>query len=99
MELITRKTKAKEAAESWAKVPSRRNYTDVYQKLTALGDNPNPDDVDMIIGNSSWTTTSCHECESENVDVVQLGYELDYDSPTARICKKCLINALALMDN
>lgn len=100
MLLITRKSKANEAAKRWAKqYPPDRwpDKQDILRQLVELGDNCDPDEVDKIIGNSSWTQTKCDECKSdEGVDVVQLGEEPDYESSTATICKSCLRKALVV---
>jgi hypothetical protein len=99
MRLITRKSKASDAAIAWAKQypPEHDHFRDKQDKakrLIELGSNPNPDDVDSIIGNGSWTRTKCHQCNAENIDVVELGQEPDYESHTANICKPCIEKAL-----
>ena len=52
--------------------------------------------VDEIIGNSTWTKESCDQCGDEIGPWVQLGEELDYDSQTAVICVHCLMIAVDL---
>ncbi len=37
----------------------------IYGKLKALGDDPEPDAVDAIIGNTSWTHANCSACGNE----------------------------------
>tara|TARA_R110000744_G_scaffold84463_2_gene165300 strand:- start:1010 stop:1297 length:288 start_codon:yes stop_codon:yes gene_type:complete len=95
MKLITRQTMADSAADRWAlqyRGDAWGNKLDTFEQLLALGENPQPDRVDMIIGNHSWTRTECHECGAENIDVVEVGQE----SGTADICKYCLKTALAM---
>lgn len=98
MELVTRNIRARTAAERW-----RRQYPDdkaKQPKMAALGDRPNPDDVDRIVGNRSWTEVpTCSECRRDNLPaVVQLGDEPDYDSSTAWVCLDCLRKAVALAE-
>jgi hypothetical protein len=68
-----------------------------YLDLLSLGENPTPEDISKVIGNSSWTDLSCDEC-GNNVDrVIHLGEEQDYDSRTVLICGTCLERASGLM--
>lgn len=108
MRLITRKGKATLVAAQWY-----RNYYRNYQwmkpnlhlggpeakyaELLVLGDNPDPDEVDRIIGNTSWTECRCDECNKAFEQVVQVGDEPDYESSTAKMCKGCLKAALKLL--
>lgn len=97
MEKITREINAVGAAKRWLGQYPDKN-TDTYKQLKNLGQTPNPDDVDRIIGNKSWTSVpNCDECEKECTVVVSIGEEIDYESATADICKDCLIKALALL--
>lgn len=101
MQLITRKGQAKITAARW-----KTNYLKngewrygpdkerIYHELVALGNNPNPEDVNRVIGNSSWTDVKCDECGKYVEEVVQLGEEPDYESCTANICKSCLTLAM-----
>lgn len=101
MRVITRLSNAMVAADHWERQYSRGTYgtdkADILYKLRELGENPNPDDVDRIIGNSSWTRTECNECGRVNVDVVEIGQKPDYESYTANICKSCLSKALEII--
>ncbi len=100
MILITRQTLADKVAERWAAQYEGGAYgqdkIDILEQLRSLGESPSPDDVDMVIGNKSWTRTECHECGTENIDVVEIGQEPDYESYTANICKPCIKAALAI---
>jgi len=100
MRLITRQTLANTVANRWvaqyADGPYGQYEINIFEQLRALGEKPIPDSVDMIIGNTSWTRTDCHECGAENIDVVEVGQEPDYGSSTANICKSCLKTALAI---
>lgn len=70
----------------------------MHAELLALDlDNCTKEDVNKIMGNSSWTNLTCDECK-QNVDkVVQLGEEPDYESSTASICFSCLTKAVKLV--
>ena len=68
---------------------------DIYRKLLAMPDTATPADVAAIIGNTSWASTSCHECGDDVPVTVELGAEEDYESHTACICEPCLVKALA----
>jgi hypothetical protein len=98
MRLITRQSLASQAADSWAEQYKNWGFGEdkinIAHQLRALGENPSPEDVDNVIGNNSWTRTKCHECGAENIDVVEVGEELGYESHTANICRPCLKSAL-----
>jgi hypothetical protein len=102
MKKITRKSRSKEAATNWYK--QYRKYNDfentdkgrIYTELVNLGKNPNPDDVDRIIGNSSWTNCRCSECNKYVEEVIQVGEEPDYESHTAYLCLECIEKAYNL---
>jgi hypothetical protein len=100
MKLITRKMLAKEAAEKWKdayyseEIGWEYRFFKVYERLVALGEDPDPDDVDNAIGNNSWTKTACSECdEVEGVLRLRIGGEPDYDSNMVYLCAECLEKA------
>jgi hypothetical protein len=111
MKLITMKDNAKTAANRWFQAYSSygdqywtspslttgKTKLQVYNELVTLGDSPDPDVVDKIIGNSSWTNCLCHECGNSVQAVVQLGQEPDYDSNTACVCFICLEKAVEII--
>lgn len=107
MKLITPQSLAATAADRW-----KANYfrggewgevclgdsREIYEALAALGESPDPDDVDRIIGNHSWTRRNCNECGSyERQPVVEVGQEPDYESSTAWLCFECLTRAFAII--
>lgn len=103
MILHTRQSLANSAAQGWEEHYGRldsRHYSEhqaLIPKLHALGPTPDPDDVDALIGNDSWTAPrTCSECQREAAAVVEIGEPPDYESSTAWICRRCLENALAL---
>lgn len=107
MELITRQKEANRAKEHfkwYLDLPEghflfSEKKKKIYQELCALGDNPNPDDVDRVIGNNSWTKTACDECGEYKDNLIRFGEESDPDegSNTAWICEDCLKRACKLM--
>lgn len=98
MYLYTRHIKAQSVPERWS-YQYRGNYMnkgDITEKLLNLPSPINPDEVDRIIGNQSWTWTECDECGALNVPVVQVGQVPDYESATACICEKCARKVLEM---
>lgn len=97
MKVITRQSRANRAYAKWmTQYPSDKNG--IGAKLKALGSTPDPDAVDSIIGNKSWTELyRCSECGVRS-EVVELGEALDYESSTAWICVLCLKDAVAIAE-
>jgi hypothetical protein len=99
---INRQLLANSAPSLW-----ERQYADhaddsderlITDKLKALGDTPNPDDIDNIIGNTSWTSVPKCDCCGELADtVVRVGEEPDYESSTAHLCQRCVEAALEIL--
>lgn len=100
MRLITKQLLADQTAERWEEQYRLHCHgedkIEILEKLKALGEHPNPLVVDNIVGNSSWTRTTCHNCGTKDVDVVELGEDYDYESCTACVCKECISKSLAL---
>lgn len=48
------------------------------------------DEVNDIIGNVSWTTRLCGDCDNYCSDVFEVGQNPDYDSRTAYLCFSCV---------
>lgn len=65
--------------------------------LKALGVSPSPDDVDRVIGNTSWTECRCSECQETVNSVVLVGEEPDYESSTVYLCLKCAVAAAEIL--
>jgi hypothetical protein len=99
---ITREILAREAAASWAeqyratieKDPNDRKAK-IARGLIALGPDPDPDAVDEVIENCSWTRVpKCSACgEGFQQFVVQVGEAPDYESRTANLCRNCIRSA------
>ena len=96
MKCISRHTRAAGAARAWI----RQNGTDrdgVAKRIKVLGRSPDPDAINKIIGNDSWTYCECDECGDEVDFVVQCGQEPDYESATALLCGGCVRRAMAIV--
>ena len=59
---------------------------DTYEKLVNLGSNKNSEDVDKIIGNSSWTRLICHNC-NKDVDAV---FIFGTNEKSLYVCEDCV---------
>jgi hypothetical protein len=55
------------------------------------------EEVDAVIGNSSWTRLKCDECGEEVGAVIHVGEDPDYESSTASLCYPCCVRAYTLM--
>jgi hypothetical protein len=56
----------------------------------------NPDKVDEIIGNKTWTEIRCSECNDIVNEAITLGVAEDKDE-TALICKDCITKAMIIL--
>lgn len=102
--IITRQTKANGVAMAWKAqyttwTPRDKEKTAILDKLLALGAHPDPDEVNLVIGNSSWTDVgTCHGCGKNNPPIlIQVGQEPDYESGTADLCAECLGRAMGVL--
>ena len=92
MKLITREYLASIALDRWNE-QDPQGKGGVESKLEALGGNPSPESVDLVIGNDSWTSTPpCDECCLSDREVIQLGCEDD----DLHICRECITLAGSL---
>ena len=69
-----------------------------YVQLLALGESITAEQVDAIIGNSSWTRNICDECELDVETTVHFGDDPDYDALWVNLCPECLRKGMELMD-
>lgn len=71
MKLMTDRDKAALAANEWYidHLPREGYNLEIWEKLKALGSNPNPADVEAIIGNKGWTATCCDYCDRNDIRV------------------------------
>lgn len=109
--LFTRRILAAGAARAWKEAYSNGGVSGDFirvisvqqakrtgELLAGLGADPDPDAVDRIIGNKSWTSTPiCHGCGRDGHEaIVRIGEEPGHGSSTAHLCRECLLEALKL---
>lgn len=102
MQLINRQEKAAGVATCWREAYFYKDRWSfgadkepIYKKLVALGTSPTADEVDKVIGNPSWTSQYCTNCNQNSEDVILIG-RVDYDTESAYICKPCCETALKM---
>lgn len=102
MKLISKNWMASQVATRWGEQYGQyKHYKEdsrkIHQELVALGPNPNPSDIEAIIGNKSWTANHCDECRKDCEVTIQLGEEPDWESSTVNLCSDCLLKAIGLV--
>lgn len=99
---MSRQTLANTAADRWEKQYGGGHYgadkLATLARLRELGPTPNPDDIDRVIGNGSWTRECCDGCQSEQGPWVMVGEDPDYESRTATLCRLCLLEAMRVIE-
>jgi hypothetical protein len=98
MKIITKQDVLRGVPERWRQqYPVSRD--EIYQKLLAVIDSGNYSEsqIDAIIGNDSWTSLACYECDQEAELIIHLGEEPNYESKTFFLCASCLTKAIALV--
>ena len=73
--------------DKWYKFDAKKDKTaeQVWFGLLSLGKNPDPDRVDLIIGNSSWTNDHQKICNSCN-NSIENGIELNKNYNLCIVC-------------
>lgn len=101
----TRAANASTAAQRWSRQYERDTSPDkqaITAALNALPTNPDPDEVDRIIGNKSWTAVStCDGCGADGEPfVVGVGGtdKHGYTQDGAWLCGQCADDAKAAAD-
>ena len=96
MKAIDRRQRAKDAVARWhAEYDWRPKETywkqaqDKTAQLDALGPDPDPNDVDRIIGNESWTRMPCAGCLKDVPVALQIQAE-DPDDDPVYLCENCV---------
>ena len=92
--VLTRRDIIKRVARRWAKQypeNDERRYDfsprAIQKKLDALNlETVEPEVIDEIIGNNSWTTLQCTFCCED----VEKALELDTNEYVERLCERCL---------
>lgn len=78
----------------WREVLGGSSY-EIYEKLVALDPaTATPEEVDAIIGNTSWTGYACSSCDEDADESVTVDGMSD---DCATLCRSCLLAALALL--
>lgn len=98
-EVWTPRRRAADAARRWRGQyfsEARGWYDDnkkaIHGRLSVLNQ-PIPETVDHIIGNSSWTRTKCEQCEAENVPVIILSVADEYGTELCESCVELMLSA------
>lgn len=104
MKIITRQSCADEAIQKWEETYSSGRWGEdklvILAKLKELPKPVNPDDIDRIIGNTSWTSpAACYVCHERAEVIVEMGDEPDYESRTAYLCPCCIRKAAKFVES
>lgn len=98
--LRTRAMNAAEAAKLWQRQYANWTLDDekrqIGERLSLLGETPNPDDVDRIIGNVSWTQMICPVCQNFCESIVETQHA-DDEQGEIRLCAGCVKEAAACL--
>lgn len=105
MDLLAERNQVRTVASRWRSQYGSGTYGNdkrrcmVGDELAALNtETATAADVAEIVGNGSWVKkNTCHECNAETWDAVQVGQPPDCESYTATICGGCLRAALRLL--
>ncbi len=101
--IVTRHTEAATAAQRWAatykdykgfRPGDAERKRDILAQLESLGPTPNPDDVDAIIGNDTWTRRTCDVCSGGSNVAAVVNRESDRDTIVCVACAKTLYGVL-----
>lgn len=95
MNVLTKQNLANIAAERWCRQYKGRR-AEIHEKLLALGSEPSIEDVNNIIGNTSWTDLHCDVCRES---VERVGNFDVFGEYVFNICEKCLRQTLQDMNN
>jgi hypothetical protein len=100
IEIVTRKSLTATAAERWYRWHTHgegfwRDNRDqvIHDQLLALGPEPEPDEVDYVIGHSHCTDVCCSACERSVGSAVALGDDGVY------CCLTCIDDAVEKRDD
>jgi len=67
------------------------NTRQIAEQLDALDpETATDEEVNVIIGNDSWTRLTCDECDEDVDAVLTVGEEPDHESHTASLCRTCV---------
>jgi transcription elongation factor Elf1 len=96
--IIRKSDIVREAPARWEQQYSHGNYgADKHEKTALLRSLPEgftAEQVNEVIGNSSWTSNKCDECGQDHNFLVRIGEEPDYDARWVDVCLECIGNAV-----
>lgn len=106
MIVITRQMNANKAARRWVENFKNQNMILQAEKISSLGNKPDPDELDKILGNDTWTWVECDECNSRVESAVEfydspgsnLSDENEFVCPKIIICDSCLKEAVEKLE-
>ena len=98
MKLLTQRDRIRRVVAGWSEGQfGGDRHEVVLARLSALDlETVDAETINEIIGNDSWTMQDCNDCGSHVADAVIVGAEMDYDSPTAVLCRSCAEKAAGL---
>lgn len=101
MKILTKQQHVNRVAEHWKSAYFKNGKWEydgrdkIYDRIKKLGDNPCSKDIDKIIGNDSWTSMWCDNCDGGNDIIFSFcmdGYH------HCSICDKCIDKIKSAMD-
>ena len=103
MKLITLRSQVLGVVDRWKEQypKAKGDKLGILRKLEALDlKKAIPEDLEHIIGNSSWACpTKCRECNKYFDVAVEVGEPPDWESATTQLCHNCIKSALELFDH
>ena len=67
----------------------------IYNKLVALGETPDPDKVDSIIGSVAWTHRLCDACHEQVSDSISIEGWAKLNIIICRSCAELMVGLFA----
>ena len=78
----------------WGTLPAEKNPQKIYIQLVALGESPDPDAVDQLVGDTSLTRLSCTLCDGDKEEILVVDSMCE-ECKNIRLCESCLVRMLA----
>lgn len=97
--ILTRQSRANTVADRWRKRYANSMFEGTFIKntfdmLKELGPNPDPDEVNALVGNSNWINIYCSMCKESVSEVLKF----EHDFVEIRLCKLCLEKSLKTLE-
>lgn len=83
-----------EQYKDWKDRGDKWDKGEITRSLLALPAGFSAQEVNDIIGNTSWTEVHCDECGNESEILVRLGQGQDYEARWVDLCERCLREGL-----